>query len=43
MAVKVFYPRVSRARPVSRISRYVAVLFTFTFVDVNGNSRRERL
>ena len=43
MAVKAFYPRVSRARPGSRISRYVAGPFTFTFVDVNGNYRREKL
>ena len=41
IAVKVFYPRVSRARPGSRISRYVAGPFTFTFVVVNGNFHRE--
>ena len=35
--------KVSRARPGSRISRYVAGPFTFTFVDVNGNYLREKL
>ena len=41
IAVKVFYPRVSRSRLLSRISRYVVGQFTFTFVVVNGNFHRE--
>ena len=35
------YPRVSRSRLLSRISRYVVGQFTFTFVVVNGNFHRE--
>ena len=38
---RVFYPRVSRSRLLSRISRYVVGQFTFTFVVVNGNFHRE--
>ena len=41
IAVRVFYPRVSRSRLLSRISRYVVGQFTFTFVVVNGNFHRE--
>ena len=41
MAVKAFYPRVSRARPGTRISRYVAGPFTFTFVDESSLCRGE--
>ena len=41
IAVRVFYPRISRSRLLSRISRYVVGPFTFTFVVVNGNFHRE--